>query len=68
MMSVLLVVPAYLLRDGPDVGEALAEADEDLPGPAAQRRGGTVERCIACAQDNHHPPQLGQGGTAAAHA
>lgn len=59
---------AYLLWDGPDVGEAFAEAHKHPLGPAAERRGGAVERRVAGAQDDHHTAQLRQGAAAAAHA
>ena len=47
MMPEHIVLPGefHLLRDGPDVGEALPEDDEHPLGAAPQRRRRAVERC-----------------------
>lgn len=47
-----------LLRDSPDVGEALSEYNEHFCGATAEGRRGTVKGRVSGAKDDHSAPQL----------
>ena len=58
---------AYLLWDGPDVGEAFTEDDKHSTGPTAEGRGRTIKRRVTSTKDYHVAMEIREGALAGTH-